>query len=259
MITTKLYGGTVIIKFDEEKHRYFVNGERKEGVTTYLKAINKPALIPWAVKKTIEHVRVHLDDLSTGKITIDKFNTNEILYSASKAADQARDKAAEIGTAIHLWVEQHIKRQRPEMPDDPVILNGVNAFLKWKDEHKVKLLTSEKIIYSKKYDYSGIIDVIAEIEGKPYIVDIKTSNGIYDEMKLQVAAYMHAEQEESGKQYAGRWIIRLGKDLDGNGEPDFEAVYLDLQKDAFKKDFAAFVNIMQFYRWQQAQRANSFF
>ena len=145
------------------------------------------------------------------------------------------------------------------MPDDPVILNGVNTFLEWKDAHKVKLLTSEKIVYSKKYDYSGIIDVIAESEGKPYIVDIKTSNGIYDEMKLQVAAYMHAEQEETGKKYAGRWIIRLGKDLDGNGEPDFEAKYLDDERDAFKKDFAAFVNIMEFYRWQQSQRSGVFF
>jgi hypothetical protein len=259
MIITKLYGGKVVIKFDEEKHRYLVNGKRTESVTRFLGSIAKPALIPWAVKKTIEHVRIHLDDLTSGKVTIDKFNTNEILYGASKAADQARDKAAEIGTAIHFWVEQHIKRQAPEMPDDPVILNGVNAFLRWKEEHKVKLLKSEKIIYSKKYDYSGIIDIIAEIDGKPYIVDIKTSNGIYDEMKLQVAAYMQAEQEESGKKYAGRWIIRLGKDLDGDGNPDFEAVYLDYEKDAFKKDFAAFVNIMEFYRWQQSQRLDSFF
>ena len=197
MKTVKLYNGTVTVKFDEVKHRYYVDGVYKPGVTTFLKVINKPALIPWAVKQTVEHVRIHLDDLASGKITIDKFNTNEILYGASRAADKIRDTAAETGTAIHKWCEQYIKRQRPEMPDDPKILNGVNAFLHWKDEHNVKLLHSEKITYSRKYDYTGIIDIIAEVDGKPCIVDIKTSNGIYDEMRLQVAAYYRPSEKDS--------------------------------------------------------------
>jgi hypothetical protein len=89
--------------------------------------------------------------------------------------------------------------------------------------------------------------------GSLCIVDIKTSNGIYDEMRLQVAAYMYAEQEESGKKYDGRWIIRLGKTLDEEGNAIFEAKYLDDKKDSFKQDFAAFVRTMGLHRWQQAQ------
>jgi hypothetical protein len=73
-------------------------------------------------------------------------------------------------------------------------------------------------------------------------------------MRLQVAAYMHAEQEESGKKYAGRWIIRLGKTVQENGEPDFEAVYLDQQKDSFKQDLAAFLHAVELYRWQKRPR-----
>jgi hypothetical protein len=255
MKTVTLYGGEIKVQFEEGEHRYYVNGEYKEGVTTYLKAINKPALIPWAVKQTVAYVRSHLEELQAGKISLEQFKTDEILYGASREADRQRDYAAEIGTAIHGWIEQHIKRQRPEMPEDPMILNGVNAFLKWKDEHKAKLLKSEKIIYSKQYDYTGIVDIIAEIGGKPYIVDIKTSNGIYDEMRLQVAAYMHAEQEEGGQKYAGRWIIRLGKQVRVDGEPEVEAVYLDQDKNSFKNDFAAFVHIMEFYRWQKRARS----
>ncbi len=183
-----------------------------------------------------------------------KFNVNEILYGAKKEADRQRDFAAEIGTAIHKWVEQFIKRQKPDMPDDPLILNGVNAFLAWKESRKVKFLGSEKIIYSKRHKYAGIIDILAEIDGEPCVVDIKTSNGIYDEMRLQVAAYMHAEQEESGRKYAGRWIIRLGKTVQENGEPDFEAVYLDQQKDSFKHDLGAFLHAVELYRWQKRPR-----
>jgi hypothetical protein len=140
------------------------------------------------------------------------------------------------------------------MPDDPKILNGVNAFLRWKDEHKVKLLHSEKITYSRKHDYTGIIDIIAEVNGERCIVDIKTSNGIYDEMRLQVAAYMWAEMEETSEEYAGRWIIRLGKEPDENGDPDVEAVYLDHKRDAFKRDFKAFLAAKALYDWQQANK-----
>lgn len=46
MKTVMLYKGTVPVDFDEAKHRYLVNGERKDSVTTFLKVINKPALIP---------------------------------------------------------------------------------------------------------------------------------------------------------------------------------------------------------------------
>lgn len=199
------------------------------------------------------YVRTHLEDLKSGKITLEQFNHNEILYGASREADRKRDHAAEIGTAIHKWVEQYIKRQSPEMPDDPVVLNGVNAFLKWKEEHHVKPSKSEKFIHSQKHDYVGITDIIAEVDGSLCNVDIKTSNGIYDEMKLQVAAYMYPEQEESGEKYDGRWIIRLGKELDEEGNAILEAKYLDDTKSAFKQDFAAFVHTMGLHRWQQAQ------
>ena len=62
--------------------------------------------------------------------------------------------------------------------------------------------------------------------------------------------------EESGTQYQGRWIIRLGKEPDENGDPDVEAVYLDQKKDAFKRDFKAFLAAKALYDWQQANRSS---
>lgn len=250
MIQVKRYNDKIIINFDEEKHRFYINGESVLGVTTFLSVINKPALIPWAVKTTINYFSDRVDELLAGKIKLDELNANEILYGAKKAHEDIKDIAAETGKAIHKWVDQFVKKEKPEMPTDPAILNGVNAFLKWKSENKVKIFDSEKIIYSKKYHYGGIIDILAEVNGQLCVCDIKTSNAIYDEMRLQVAAYMQAEQEESKKKYDGRWIIRLSK----SDTPEFETHFLDFDKDAFKKDFDAFINAVGLYRWQKSKR-----
>lgn len=246
----KRYNGKITIEFDEEKHRYYVNGNYTVGPTTFLGIINKPALIPWAARTTAEYIAERLEDLKSGKISLEKLNINEVLYGAKKAHQDIKDKAAELGSAIHKWVEQFIKGEKPQMPDDPIILGGVNSFLKWIDENKVKFLDSEKIVYSKKYDYCGIVDIVANVNGQLCICDIKTSKAIYDEMRLQVAAYMQAEQEETKKKYDGRWIIRLGK----SETPDFEAHYLDYEKNSFRNDLKAFINAMELYKWQKMEK-----
>ena len=42
--------------------------------------------------------------------------------------------------------------------------------------------------------------------------DCKTSNSLRVEYLLQIAAYQHAYQEETGENIEDRWVIRLGKD-----------------------------------------------
>jgi hypothetical protein len=99
------------------------------------------------------------------------------------------------------------------------VLNGVNAFLKWKEEHHVKPLKSEKFIYSQKHDYVGITDIIAEIDGSLCIVDIKTSNGIYEEMNLQVAAYCTPSKRSPERSTTGDGLSDWGRNLMGRATP----------------------------------------
>ena len=62
---------------------------------------------------------------------------------------------------------------------------AVNAFLDWEAANKVKFVSSERVVYSKKHDYIGKMDIEAKVNGKLSMIDIKTSNGLYNPMECK--------------------------------------------------------------------------
>ncbi len=271
IITEKLYDGKIEVVFDSgengEKHDYRIEGKRKTGVTTFIGIIDKSMmLIPWAVGMALDYVRDNMDVL--------KLDPTEVYSRAQEAHNAEKEKAGDLGTAIMAWIENYIKGLEPEMPTNENVLQGVLSFLQWKDEHKVKFLSTERLVYSKKHDYVGKMDLEIEIDGKRYCADIKSGNGLYPEVMLQLAGYMMADVEESKRKYEGRWAIRVSKETEeeymarmekknaskiarGMKATEiqpyqvFEAVYLDKDPKQLKKDFKAFINFMEGYRWKQ--------
>lgn len=243
----KLYKGKIEIEFYEKGHKYLLvhkNGEReriKYSVTRATSVIDKSRpLMLWAVRLSLDYLRNKwLADVEIPVITEEDFE------EASKQHMIVKEEEANLGKQAHQWVSDYIKaklsrKPKPAIPEDNErLLNAITAFLKWEKEHKVKFLASEMIVYSKKHNYVGIMDAKAKIDGKITCVDFKTSNGIYDEMRFQVAAYRQADTEESKDKYQSSCIIRFGKD-DG----EFEACeLLD-----HKKDFEAFLNCLNLRR-----------
>lgn len=221
----KLYNGKEIIRFDDEKH-WFYDGRGSSiiSVTGITGVIDKSgALMGWAVNQMADYL------LASEQKEI----TQGLIDAAKKEYRRLKKEAADIGTQIHEWISEWIAGKKPDMPDNERVVNGITAFLKFQKEHKAKWLESERIVYSKKHKYAGILDAIAEIDGNLILVDFKSSNGIYDEMRFQVAGYQMAYEEETKKNFDGRMIIRFGKDT---GE--FEVKNLDSdEKD--KKAFLA--------------------
>lgn len=211
VIETALYKGKVVVKFHPGPHRYYVNGKSVSGVTTINGIIDKStALMSWKGQRTVDFL---LKALKKGKIT------EELICAASQIDQIEKEEAARVGTAIHAWCEQYIKAKLkikgfsiPEMAEEKAIQVAVNAFLDWEKEHKVKFVSSERMVYSKKYDYIGTMDIEAYVDGKLCLCDLKSSNGLYNSVRLQTVAYARADEEERGKKiYAGRWAIRLAK------------------------------------------------
>lgn len=216
-----LYKNSVALNFDENRHWFSIDGKPILSVTGATSVIDKSRpLIYWAVGLSHDYLMQNLKDL-IADTKGDKITT--LIEEASKQHSIKKQEAATIGTQVHDWVEQFIKakskKDYPEEPKDPAVYNGVSAFLKWVDEYNVKFITSEKIVYSKKYNYAGIMDAEAIIKKKLSVIDFKTSKAIYPEFRFQVAAYQAASEEESGKEYPGdKWLIRFGKE-DGQFEP----------------------------------------
>lgn len=208
-IETSLYGGRIILCYNEEKHHYTVNGKTAEGVTNALKVIAKPALIPWAARMAGEYVS---ENLKVGQV-VDEIQKDALIKGAIGAHKNKLTNAGDFGTLLHGWVEQWIKRQNPPLPTHPVLREAAVKFLQWVEANNVIFEASEKKVYSEKYGYAGTFDFIARVGGKLVIGDLKTSSGIWDEYWLQLAAYQQALEEEfPGVKIEDTMIIRCGKD-----------------------------------------------
>jgi hypothetical protein len=275
----KLYNGEVTVIFNDSNHSYWTESEELKkdgkpklkrlcGVTTYCGIVDKSqALIPWAVNTTVDYIRDRIELLKEAR-------GYEILEMARGEADRQKDLAAEIGKAIHKWVEDHINGKEPEMPEDSRVLEGVNNFLEWKEKNKVKFLWTEKIVYYKDEDdeeieYVGTADIGIEIDGKKYLLDIKTGNDIYPEVKMQTAAYLKAEMKESGTEYAGRYALRITKETKEEytyrmeqkvarykrpfkyaDYKLFEAIFLDDDPEELVRDFNGFLATIKLKKWK---------
>jgi hypothetical protein len=199
---SKLIFGKELV-FDEKAHAYTWGDQFVPGVTTILGCINKPALMPWAVKMTRDY---WLEALKSGRTDHDKIHKES--WNAHKKFSKA---AADIGSNVHAYAEAALKGlPLPELLTDEA-KRGAEAFHKWQNAHKIKLLASERRIFSLEHFYAGTADLIAEIDGEYCVGDFKTSSGIYPEMRLQTAAYQNAIQEEKGFQVQSRWIVRFDK------------------------------------------------
>lgn len=221
--------------FDEKKHAYTWGGKFVPGVTSILQCIGKPALIPWAAGCASDH---WLKEIKAG-------NKNyAAIHKAAKSSH--RDKAsvaAEIGHNVHYYAECFFKR----LPLPPLLTDqakrGAEAFHKWFDSHKVTVKASERRVFSKEYYYAGTCDFVAEIDGVLGVGDIKTSSGIWPEMRFQTAAYQHAIEEEKGMKFPVRWIVRFDKK---SGEFEAKSFY------NFDLDFKGFNSALMLHRSLQA-------
>ncbi len=226
----KLFYGQELT-FDAEKHAYTWGGQFVPGVTTILNCIAKPALMPWAIGVTRDY---WLREVNSGRTDFAKIHKES--WNASKKITK---DAANIGTNIHAYAEAFFKKQPlPALLSDEA-KRGAEAFHKWTSAHDIKILASERRVFSKEHYYAGTCDFVATIDGEFGVGDIKTSSGIYPEMRLQTAAYQHAMQEEKGVKFPVRWIIRFDKKT---GEFEAKSFY------DFDTDFKGFKSALDLHR-----------
>jgi hypothetical protein len=222
------------LQFDEKKHSYAWDGNFVPGVTTILSCINKPALIPWASGMASDY---WLKEIKAG-------NTDyAAIHKAAKTAHRRKAQdAADIGSNVHEYAENFFKKlPAPELKTDQA-KRGVEAFHAWFDAHDIEVVASERRVFSKDYYYAGTCDFVAKIDGVLGVGDIKTSSGIYPEMRLQTAAYQHALEEEKGIKFPVRWIVRFDKKTG-----DFEAKSFY----QFDLDFKGFISALELHKTLQ--------
>lgn len=228
----------IVLEFDDEKHRFTIEGRSIISVTGATSIIDKSRpLIFWAIGLAKNHL---LEKLNSGQPI-----TEADILEASQQHSIVKEKAATIGDMVHTWAEEYITGKKPKIPEDEKVKNGVLAFMKWIDETKIEIVESERIGYSKKYNFAGILDAIGKMGKKTILIDFKTSKQIYPEMSLQVAGYQIMYEEETKKKIDKRIIVRFGKD-DG----EFEIKELDNDKED-KKAFLSALELKKYLYGKQ--------
>ena len=178
----KMYNGEVELTFDKDKHIYRVGEKIIYGVTSATGVLDKPALMYWAVNQALGF----LDKALKPGLVIDELNKPKLLAEAKQIHRRKKEEAGDIGTAVHNYLETYIKakinwEKTPDMPVNEQVKKGIVAFIKWARENKVQFISSERKVYSRKFEYAGTLDMEAIVNGKLAVVDFKTSSGIYPE------------------------------------------------------------------------------
>lgn len=111
-------------------------------------------------------------------------------------------KAADEGTQVHEAVEKYLIGEKIQWLDENdksnYSLDVWKLILKFHDfwsTVKPILIESEIHLFSDQYKFAGTCDLVVEIEGERWLLDLKTSNSIHTAMDLQLAAYTQAWNE----------------------------------------------------------------
>lgn len=180
----------------DEKHVYAwndgVNPVRWPipSVTGVIKLIDKSGpLMGWAKRETAASAVRNLDALMAMR---NEGGADAAINWLKTIPDYQRDRAADRGTSVHQIAEEIIRGTPPtEIPEE--LAPYINSYLAFIRTWSPKWVAVEQMVCSLKYGYAGTFDAFADIDGERWLLDIKTSTGVYSETALQLAAYAGAE------------------------------------------------------------------
>jgi hypothetical protein len=155
------------------------------------------------------------------------------------------EEAADIGTCAHGMVELHINGVGSEEIDlyaqDKLVDEGMcakarlafGAYLAWAKNFQVEIIAQEILLVSEIHKYGGTPDAIGLIDNQFTLLDWKTSNAVYSDYLIQLAAYGHLWNENNPDSpiTGGYHLLRFSKE---NG--DFAHHYyasLDMEWEQF--------------------------
>lgn len=128
-------------------------------------------------------------------------------------------EASEIGTAVHLFAEELLAGHEVHIPQNPheitdkdgnklisgrnyfathkttsQIKKGIASFVAWHETLKPTLIASEELLYCLdkndkgefKFPFCGRCDLVMDIEGERWLLDIKTSVNVKNQKAMQV-------------------------------------------------------------------------
>lgn len=222
---------------------YRIDGAEWPSVTTVLGLLDKgDALLQWAANCALAYVREHA--------VAEDFES--VLHLARTNWREARDEAADIGKEIHELIKVYIRHGRDAVGTyRPEVENGFLAFLEWENNNGIIWLEAEKQVFDPVHGFAGTLDAKCRFtkgpfSGRIFVIDFKSSKGIYDGYAEQVSAYRHADSLATSIAADGCGILRLDKET---GIPEFKDM-----SDIYEQKLSFFFKLVDCYYAQKNRR-----
>lgn len=245
-------------------------------ITQIIGLLDKPNLVPWAARlavefmqeKTAEIVVVPINkilheikDMSmvkpeamTEKLKIIRENINEnFLSDTSEIAKEAklqpnkiRDEAGDKGKRVHAAIEKFLQaKDGAEVEVDEDIAKPFRKFMGWWILNDVEVVETECSVWSEEGGgFKGTFDLSANLKKDNkkilYLIDFKTSPRIYEDVKMQLAAYFYGWKQRTAFVPERAAVLRL--DFTEGPEEFFEILESDLYV-----HYQAFLKLVEFW------------
>lgn len=140
----------------------------------------------------------------------------EWLKDVGHNSDIILERAGREGTEVHDAAEQLVLGNEVTWLDangntkyNYLVWNMIRKFHEFWTTHKPTLLKTEVVVFSDEDKFAGRIDLLVEMGGEIWLLDIKTSNALHKSYDVQLAAYIKALKENSGIEVQRAGIIWL--------------------------------------------------
>jgi len=158
LLELSLYDTDTDFSFNSKYHKYTYKGKNLISVTKFIERFHREFDSNYWSKFKSEET-----GLPQEQILLDWKKKNE--------------RANEIGTATHQWIENYFKGIYQQLPNDLEIIDRINKFNIIHASHLFKLtpIKIEQRIFSKKWKIAGTFDSLFLFNGLIIIIDFKTN------------------------------------------------------------------------------------
>lgn len=174
-------------KQDGRAYKHPITGHRVPSVTSITGLEDKSgALTQWSVNLTLAFAAKNWQDFG-------RMSETDVMRRGRYRHKDVLNERAQIGTDAHAWAEADLlgEWEYPEVEGE-----ALECVWQWQDfrkHHEVDPVHVEVTAWSHKDDWAGTMDLTGYIDGVLTLADLKTSKGLYDSHRMQLAALANAD------------------------------------------------------------------
>lgn len=264
---------------DERGHHYekVSDGKWLAGVTSVTGLLPKDWMPAWGALEAVSALGYYREGTDAEKKNLedqlaliqgcDADTYYKILHEAKSAFRKKSDKAKDIGTEGHEWLERYVlakisKKPTPSIISAPEKLRPmIKAFVDWEQDKVKEWFASEALVAHIGFEYAGTLDGLALTNEGLTIIDFKFADNTSKSWKLQTAAYAKAF-EPFGVEIKDRIIFQMPKSQfklkwdRGYKKVANKVKAITLPQDELEFDFKTFIHLREVYRWTNYNEKN---